>query len=69
MTKCEVCGVALFHGIPGIPCDSEDQPTLFFCPKHYIEHVEGAHSGIPLPGRMSLNAARMWQASKGGTEQ
>lgn len=26
---------------------------------HYIGHVEGAHDGLPLPGAVSLNAARL----------
>jgi hypothetical protein len=54
----------LFHGVPGIPCESGEQPTVYFCPEHYIEHVEGAHDGVPLAGCMSLNAARLYLASR-----
>lgn len=64
MTKCEVCGCVLFHGMAGIPCASVDQPTVWFCPEHYVEHVEGAHDGIPLPGCISLTAARLYLLSR-----
>lgn len=58
-SKCEVCGCVLFEGTAGIPCSDSEQPALFFCPTHYIEHVETEHGGVPLAGCVSLVAARL----------
>ena len=69
MTKCEACGCVLFHGVPGIPCADAELPTLFFCPAHYIEHVQGAHGGVPLSGCTSLNAARLCLAAEAASRR
>lgn len=53
-SRCEVCE----RPVPIIACASLDQPTLYFCPEHYVEHVVGAHAGTPLPGCASLDEAR-----------
>ena len=44
--RCEVCRETEKLTV----CGYLDEPTVYFCWEHYVEHVREAHNGEPLPG-------------------
>jgi hypothetical protein len=51
--RCECCA----ESDDLLVCGDLDEPTLYFCPRHYIEHVRYAHDSKPLPGCSTIEAA------------